>query len=67
MTRTKKHVEDVHVCCTVHIACIVYIIIGFIVNICKYGYFQSLLLLNKKYYISETFTCLSEHVRDYIS
>ena len=67
MPRTKKHVEDVHVCCTVHIACIVYIIIGFIVNICKYGYFQSLLLLNKKYYISETFICSSEHVKGYIS
>ena len=26
-----------------------------------------ILLLNKKYYISETFICCSEHVRDYIS
>ena len=41
--------------------------IPFIVNICEYGYFQSLLLLNKKYYISETVKCFSEHVRDYIS
>ena len=50
MTRTKKHAEDV--CCTVHIAYIVNILIGFIVNIYEYG-----ILLNP--YCSKTINIIS--------